>query len=110
MAVILGFTSTMIIFYLDCLRKSFKEEVDRQNLNCSLPWIQSMLGEIGHNSTKKKSCNNAKDFQMISLSGLQFAKQIAENKAPNCPGIYKHTLIHVYLQTYYFLGITLQIF
>ena len=48
-----------------------------------------MLGKIGQNSTKKKSCNNAIDFQSISLSGLQFAKQIAENKAPNCPGIYK---------------------
>ena len=57
-----------------------------------------MLGKIGQNSTKKKSCNNAIDFQSISLSGLQFAKQIAENKAPNCPGIYQHTLIHVYLQ------------
>ena len=80
----------MIIIYLDCLRKSFKEEVERRNLNCSLPWIQSMLGEIGQNSTKKKSCNNAIDFQGISLSGLQFAKQIAENKAPNCQGIYTH--------------------
>ena len=83
----------MIILYLDCLRKSFKGGVDRQNLNCSLPWIQSMLGEIGQNSTKKKSCNNAIDFQMISFIGLQFSKRIAENKAPHCKGIYKHTLI-----------------
>ena len=78
---------TLKNFFLDCLRSSFKEEIGDKNISCSLPWIQSMLGQIGSNSSISNTCNNALDFQSISVSGLQFAKKIAKYRAPKCEGI-----------------------
>ena len=64
------------------------EEIGEKNISCSLPWIQSMLGQIGSNSSiTANTCKNSLDFQSISVSGLQFAKKIAKYRAPKCEGI-----------------------
>ena len=79
------------IFYLHfqhaaCLQKDFKEQITRKGYNCTLPWIQSMSGEISNENSSKSTCNNAKDFDNLFLEGILFSKQIARYKNSKCSG------------------------
>ena len=78
-----------IIFFVahtDCLRKDFKKQLRRKDYNCTLPWIQSMVGEISYKNSSATACSNENDFDQLFLEGLLFSKQIAQYNNSECPG------------------------
>ena len=79
----------MLFLIQDCLRSTFKNKVKGQNTNCTLPWIQSMSGEISYNDSSKSNCNNSNSFTDMFVLGLQFSKQIAQYNESRCPGKFK---------------------
>ena len=74
------------VAHTDCLRKDFKKQLRRKDYNCTLPWIQSMIGEISYQNSSTTACNNENDFDHLFLEGLLFSKQIAQYNNSECPG------------------------
>ena len=68
----------------DCLRNSFRDKVNSQNINCTLPWIMSMSDKI--NSSKIPTCQTKKDFRHVSTIGHEFSKQLAKYNNSRCSG------------------------
>ena len=64
----------------------FKKELKRKKYNCTLPWIQSMIGEISYKNSSEESCGNENDFDNLFLEGVKFSKQIAQYNNSECPG------------------------
>ena len=77
-----------MIFFIskDCLRRDFKKTLSEKGYNCTLPWIQSMIGDIPYKDSFKTTCSNENDFDHLFLEGLTFSKQIAQYNNPRCPG------------------------
>ena len=69
-----------------CLQKDFKKRITRKGYDCSLPWIQSMLGEISYENSSKSTFNNTVDFDNLFLEGILFSKQIARYNSSECAG------------------------
>ena len=61
--------------------------------NCTLPWIESMKGNLKFNSSETFTCNNTDDFWKADTFGFIFAEQIAK---------YKHTKCQGNLENYYY--------
>ena len=79
-----------IIFFVaqaDCLRKDFKKQLRRKAYKCTLPWIQSMVGDISYQNSSATACSNENDFDHLFLEGLLFSKQIAQYNNSECPGM-----------------------
>ena len=68
----------------DCLRDSFRDKVDSQNIKCTLPWIMSMSDKI--NSSKIPTCQTKKEFGRVSTIGHEFSKQLAKYNNSRCSG------------------------
>ena len=75
------------VFTSGCLKDSFKTKVMGKQNNCTLPWIQSMVGDLSYENAHNDTCKNDKDFYDMFLEGLQFSKVVAQYNNTKCPGI-----------------------
>ena len=76
--------------YLACLTKAFHRETKTKNLNCTLPWIESMLNNFDNDTIIKKTpCGNNDSFEETNDFGKTFAKEISQFGSKYdcvCPG------------------------
>lgn len=78
----------------------FKNEIAVKNFTCTLPWIQSMLGEITYNDSFKPSCADHQNYKEIFDFGNDFSTNITTYKHTKCPAHCKKTIFDVRTQTY----------
>ena len=69
-----------------CLTKTFQREIKIKKLNCTLPWIESMLDNPDNNTIIMKSpCSNNNSFGETNEFGRTFAKFCGKYDS-ECPG------------------------
>ena len=66
----------------DCLRNSFRDKVNSQKINCTLPWIMGMSDNF--NSSKIPTCQTKKEFDRVVKIGHEFSKQLAMYNDSKC--------------------------
>ena len=88
-------TNIKLIFHvvlnsIDCLRHEFKAAIAERNLNCTLPWIQSMQGLLGYRTMDPNSsvCRTRGAFNLANDLGADFAKNASMYLNSKCPGEY----------------------
>ena len=71
--------------------------MDEQNLNCTLPWIESMKNKNGVNYTELENptCNTMDDYHFVDDIGSEFAIDASSFSISQCLGI-----ILIFLLTY----------
>ena len=80
------FISWFMFLGVECLREDFKKQITRKGFNCTLPWIQSMVGETSYGNSSTTTCSNEKEFDRLFLEGVLFSKKIAQYNNSECPG------------------------
>ena len=75
------------VFTSGCLKDSFKTKVMGKQNNCTLPWIQSMVGDLSYENAHNDTCKNDKDFYDMFLEGFLFSIVVAQYSSSECPGI-----------------------
>ena len=68
------------------MRDEFQKQIEAEQFNCTLPWIQSMQGVFIYNDTSTKPCNNYKEYEDVSYFGYQFAQNASTYSHLTCPG------------------------
>ena len=71
---------------LDCLPGAFNKLIEEKEFNCTLPWIEGMLGNLKHNSSKNFDCNGTDNFWDVHEFGMKFANRIAKYNHTKCRG------------------------
>ena len=84
--------SGLSLSILDCLRRSFDEEVKRKGKNCTLPWIESMSALEPNDDVKISTCSNSTSVHLMSSVGHNFSKQLAKYNVTKCPGNSKYMI------------------
>ena len=77
----------LVLFNSGCLKNSFKTKVMDTKNNCTLPWIQSMVGDLSYENAYNDTCKSDKDFYGMFLEGFQFCQVAAQYNNTECPGI-----------------------
>ena len=75
-----------LLTFLDCIRDAFNEDAKKNNLNCTLPWIESMKGALNYSEDTTQTCKTANDYQHADYFGLEFAAYAADYNHSKCPG------------------------
>ena len=68
------------------------------NFTCTLPWIQSMLGEIEYDTMG--ICNDNQNYKKVLKFGYDFATNITRHKQTKCPAHCRTTTFDVGVQIY----------
>ena len=84
-----GFSTQFLLVYVDCLRGALRDDIAGTNLTCTLPWTQSMLGDMECNASNKATCNNFKNYDALFNLGFNFSNKIATYDHSKCPGNFK---------------------
>ena len=86
----MNFLMFEINLYIACLTKTFHRETKIKKLNCTLPWIESMLNNPYNDTIIRKSpCGNNDSFEETNEVGRTFAKEISKFGSKYdcvCPG------------------------
>ena len=81
---------TICYFFLDdvdCLRGAFKDDIAGTNYTtCTLPWIQSMLGETEYNDSTIATCEDSENYDGLFNLGFDFSSKITTYSHSKCPG------------------------
>ena len=74
---------------LDCLRDAFEKELKEKNVNCTLPWIESMKNKNGVNYTEEENptCKSMDDYHVVDEVGSDFAIDASSFSISKCLGI-----------------------
>ena len=72
------------LIYLDCLRTQLIE--DAENMNCTLPWTQSMKGMWNYSEETSPTCKASDDYEPVDTLGLEFSAAASAYTHPECPG------------------------
>ena len=84
---------TTRIFFLDCLRDAFKESLEEKNLNCTLPWIESMKDkQVNYTEEDIPTCKTSDEYHLLDDFGSEFAIEASAFSHPKCFGINKKIL------------------
>ena len=67
------------------MRKAFEEELAGNDVTCTLPWIESMLGVEYYNASDIPTCKN-ESFGYVKGLGYNFSTLAAYYNHPKCPG------------------------
>ena len=99
----------VVLNSLACLRDEFKAAIAERNVNCTLPWIQSMQGVLGYRTMDPNLsvCRTREAYDLVDTLGGEFTKNASIYQHSKCPGDYYEnkliTEVHVSPETHIFL-------
>ena len=74
---------------LDCLRKDFEETLNVKNLNCTLPWIESMRGFLHYREEENPTCDTLEDHILADEVSWNFAISASAFSRQKCLGTFQ---------------------
>ena len=83
---------------LDCLRKDFEETLTVNNLNCTLPWIESMRGRLHYIEAEKPTCDTLEDYNLADEVSWNFAISASAFSRQKCLVLIQKSLIRYLIQ------------
>ena len=78
--------NVFVLDLVDCLRNAFNEEAEKKDLNCRLPWIESMKGVLNYSEETIPTCKTYDDYDPVDTFGYEFSVAASVFAHSKCPG------------------------
>ena len=87
---VVGFKTSKIknSTFLDCLHDLFGKTLEDNNLNCTLPWVESMKGSnMNYSEEENPTCKTSDEYDFVDTIGSDFAIDASSFSHLKCLGM-----------------------